>query len=66
MKKCIYCGKDIEERSVVDFCHECGVENFGQKTFKAILENMEKAREKGDLWQGSINLGSSDSEFLKE
>ncbi len=49
MKKCLYCGREIPEESVVDFCEHCGVSVFGEKMFKAIISNMEDARERNDL-----------------
>jgi len=49
MKKCIYCGREIPDESVIDFCERCGVGVWGEKMFKTILKNMEDAREKGDL-----------------
>ncbi len=48
-KKCIYCGKEVHEDSVIDFCERCGVGVWGQKMFKTIVKNMEEAREKEDL-----------------
>ena len=52
MKKCIYCKTDIEEESVIDFCERCGKGVFGERMFNAIIQNMEEARERGDLDQG--------------
>jgi uncharacterized UBP type Zn finger protein len=49
MKKCIYCREEIPEESVIDFCKRCGVGVWGEKMFNAILENMESARDSGDL-----------------
>lgn len=49
-KKCIYCKCEIPEESVIDFCQRCGVGVWGEKMFKAILNNMEEARERGDLY----------------
>lgn len=49
MKKCIYCGFEIPKKEVIDFCYKCGESVWGKKMFKAIVENMEAAREKGDL-----------------
>ena len=48
-KKCIYCGAEIPEESVVDFCSNCGKSVWGEKMFNAIVQNMEEARRKGDL-----------------
>jgi len=55
VKKCIYCGREVHEESVIDFCEKCGCEHFGEKMFKAIIKNMEEARKKGDLNQGSVS-----------
>ena len=54
-KKCIYCKESIDESSVIDFCERCGKGVWGEKMFRAIVDGMEKAREKGDLNQGSIS-----------
>lgn len=48
-KKCIYCKCEISSENVVDFCKKCGVGVWGEKMFNAIIQNMEEAREKGDL-----------------
>jgi len=45
MKKCLYCGCEIDESSVIDFCERCGINAFGEKMFQAIIENMNKAKE---------------------
>ena len=68
MKKCIYCGKEIEDTRVIDFCDFCGVGVFGEKMLKAIVQNMENAREKGDLNQGSVtdNLTYKEDNFLNK
>lgn len=55
MKKCIYCGTEIVDESVVDFCEKCGVGVWGQKMFKAIIENMENARNKEDLLDSNLD-----------
>ena len=49
MKKCIYCGAEIEDGCVIDFCSRCGIGVWGEKMFHTILKNMEDARERGDL-----------------
>lgn len=48
-KKCIYCGAEVHDDSVIDFCERCGVGVFGRKMFDTIVHNMEAARAKGDL-----------------
>jgi len=49
MKKCIYCGIEIDDSCVVDICDKCGISSFGKKMFETIKENMEKAKDKKDL-----------------
>ena len=53
-KKCIYCKTDIAQESVVDFCERCGIKVWGPKMFNAIKDSMEKSRDNGDLFQGSV------------
>ena len=53
-KKCIYCKNEISNESVIDFCKRCGIGVWGEKMFNAIVESMEKARDAGDLHQGSV------------
>ncbi|MEK6840351.1 MAG: hypothetical protein AABX79_00130 [Nanoarchaeota archaeon] len=48
-KKCMYCKKEVDDDSVIDFCENCGVGVWGKKMFNTIVKNMEEAREKGDL-----------------
>lgn len=53
-KRCIYCKTSIDDDSVIDFCQRCGVGVWGEKMFKAIVESMEKSKDAGDLYQGSV------------
>ena len=48
-KKCIYCKAEISSESVIDFCERCGIGVWGEKMFRAIVKNMETARDNGDL-----------------
>jgi len=52
-KKCIYCKGEIPSESVIDFCERCGVGVWGKKMFSTILQNMEDARDRGDLGNAS-------------
>jgi hypothetical protein len=56
MAKCVYCKNDIADGRAVDVCDRCGVGVWGEKMFKAIIQNMDTAKQKGDLMQGSINV----------
>lgn len=62
-KKCIYCKTDIDQNSVVDVCHRCGVGVWGEKMFKAIIDSMEKSRDAGDLFQGSVGDANPPKRF---
>ena len=56
MAKCMYCNVELPENSVVDVCRSCGYQVWGEKMFSAIIENMENAKETGDLFQGSVTI----------
>ena len=62
-KRCIYCKTDIDDNSVVDVCVRCGHGVWGEKMFSAIIQNMENAREVGDLHQGSVSITESKKVF---
>ena len=52
-KKCIYCKSEISDESVIDFCERCGKGVWGEKMFNAIVQNMEDARDRGDLFSNT-------------
>ena len=54
-KKCIYCKSEISDDRSLDVCNKCGVGVWGQKMFNAILQNMENAKDKGDLCNSNIS-----------
>ena len=51
MKKCIYCKREINHESLIDFCEICGKRVFGDKMFAVIIQNMNEASRRGDLEQ---------------
>jgi uncharacterized UBP type Zn finger protein len=55
MKSCIYCKSSLEDNSIIEVCQSCGHEVWGPKMFQAIIDNMENAKEVGDLYQGSVS-----------
>ena len=64
VKKCIYCGAEVCDSSVIDFCEKCGKSVWGEKMFNAIVQNMEQARDNGDLCHtDSVREISRDSGF---
>ena len=54
-KKCIYCGNEISQESVIDFCENCGKGVWGEKMFNTIVENMKNARANDDLFPANHN-----------
>lgn len=65
MAKCVYCKGQIEDNRAVDVCDRCGVGVWGEKMFKAIIQNMGDAKTKGDLNQGLININDEKSGRIK-
>ena len=45
MRKCLYCGCELDETSVIDFCKSCGRNAFSDKMMEAIIENMERNKD---------------------
>jgi len=59
MGKCVYCKCQLADDSVFDVCKSCGFMVWGEKMYSAIIQNMTKAKEAGDLYQGSISIESN-------
>lgn len=66
MTKCIYCKIQLDDSSVVDVCWRCGVGVWGENMFNAIVQNMEQARDTGNLFQGSITSEEARPSTLKK
>ncbi len=57
-KKCVYCSAELSGENAVDVCERCGISVWGEKMFQAIKDNMNAARDSGDLNQGNIGIAS--------
>ncbi len=53
-KKCSFCKQIIPDDFAFEVCKKCGHQIWGEKMFNAIAENMRKAKDVGDLYQGSV------------
>ena len=67
MKNCIYCSVDIVDERVVDICDSCMIQVWGEKMSRAILQGMEKEKEKGnmELWHAD-SMGVENTEKLEQ
>lgn len=65
-KKCIYCLSEIDSNSVVDMCPRCMYKVWGEKMSKAIVENMEREKRKGNLELGEVSMSNNLSSQIKK
>lgn len=65
-KHCIYCKENLHDETVIDVCQRCGIGVWGEKMFRAIVEGMEKSREAGDLFQGSVNEAATQVPVMRK
>ena len=54
-KKCGFCKSELADEEAFEVCHRCGEGIWGAKMFKTIKDNMNGARDKGNLYQGSVS-----------
>lgn len=52
--KCGFCKAELPGDPAFEVCERCGRGIWGEKMFNAIRDNMNGARSKGDLFQGSV------------
>ena len=60
-RKCVYCGRDVNDDRSMEICDICGEKVLGRKMFGAIKTQTDEARDKGDLC--STNMAP---DFLSE
>jgi hypothetical protein len=54
-KRCVYCKNEITDDRALDVCDKCGYGVWGDRMFKAILNNMNNAKENDDLCSTNLD-----------
>lgn len=64
-KKCVYCKNAVSDERAMDVCDHCGRKVWGDKMFKAILNNTNTEKAKGNMELGRVSE-SNDSGSIQE
>ena len=49
VQKCMYCKCELSDGRTMEVCDKCGEKVWGAKMFNSIVQNMDNARDNGNL-----------------
>ena len=64
--KCLYCKCDLDDERAFSVCDRCGEKIWGKNMFNAIKDNMNSAKESGDLCHCNNTCNLSQEEQFKD